>query len=144
MHWNTSLMPGNPFVALRRDFERKLGLDSVAGFGEMSVVEFADRWVISVDVPGVRESELDLTFEDDTLVIAGERKLTLTDDAKEIFNDRHSGKFRRVLRIREGIDRNSIDAELRDGVLTLTLKRLPESSPMKISVRSVSNGNPQS
>ncbi len=144
MHWNTSLMPGNPFVALRRDFERKLGLDSVAGFGEMSVVEFPDRWVISVDVPGVSETDLDVTFEDDTLVIAGERKLLMPEEAKEIFSDRHTGKFRRVLKIREGIDRNSIDAELHNGVLTLTLKRLPEASPMKISVRSVTNGNSQS
>ncbi len=75
-------MPGNPFVALRRDFERKLGLDSVAGFGEMSVVEFPDRWVISVDVPGVSETDLDVTFEDDTLVIAGERKLSMPEEAQ--------------------------------------------------------------
>ncbi|MFN9719776.1 MAG: Hsp20/alpha crystallin family protein [Planctomycetota bacterium] len=144
MHWNTSLLPGNPFVTLRRDFERKLGLDPVAGYGEMSIVEFPDRWVICVDVPGVRQSDLEVTFEEDTLVIAGERTLSTPEEAKENFNDRHAGKFRRVLRIREGIDRNSIDAELRDGVLTLTLKRLPEASPIKISVRSVSNGNPQS
>jgi HSP20 family protein len=138
MHWNTSVLQGNPFVALRRDFERKLGLES-HGHAEMSVTEYSDRWVVSVDVPGVKESDLDITFEDGMLVIAGERNLTLSDDAKEIFSDRQSGKFRRVLKIREGIDRNAIDAELKEGVLTLTLKRLPEATPTKISVRSAAH-----
>lgn len=138
MHWNTSVLQGNPFVALRRDFERKLGLES-HGHAEMSVVEYSDRWVVSVDVPGVKESELDITFEDGMLVIAGERNLSVPEDAKEIYSDRQSGKFRRVLKIREGIDRTAIDAELKEGVLTLTLKRLPEATPTRISVRSASN-----
>lgn len=136
MHWNTSVLQGNPFATLRRDFERKLGLEATGdSYAGMSVIEFPDRWVVNVDVPEVKESDLDITFEEGFLVISGERKLTTPEDAKEIFSDRPSGKFRRVLKIREGIDRNSIDAELRDGVLTLTLKRLPESSPMKITVR---------
>lgn len=136
MHWNTSVLQGNPFATLRRDFERKLGLETTGdNYAGMTVSEFADRWMVHVDVPGMKESELDITFEEGFLVISGERKLTAPEDAKEIFNDRQSGKFRRVLKIREGIERNSIDAELKDGVLTLTLKRLPESSPMKITVR---------
>lgn len=135
MHWDNSLIQGNPFAALRRDFERKIGLDNCASYAGMSVAEFNDRWVIEVDVPGVKESELDITLEDGVLVISGDRNVAIPEDARELFSDRQAGKFRRVLKIREGVDRSAIEADLKDGVLTLTLKRLPESSPMKINVR---------
>jgi len=136
MHWNTSIRTASgPFAALRRDLERSPGPDSAASFGAMTVLESADRWTVEIDVPGALLADMDITLTDGSLVIEGHRKPRTDEGVKEIFNDRVFSKFRRELKIREGIDQSRIEAELRDGVLILTLFRSPESSPHKISIR---------
>ncbi|MFO0979600.1 MAG: Hsp20/alpha crystallin family protein [Planctomycetaceae bacterium] len=141
MNWNTLLHPaGSPFVALRRDFERQLGLDSHPAYAGMSVLEFEDRWEIRVDVPGLKESDISITMADGGLVVEGERVELKPEGAAELFNDRAKGKFRRVLKVRDQVDASNIDAELNDGVLLVTLRRNPEAGTRKIAIRSKSNG----
>ena len=70
------------------------------------------------------------------LVIDGERQLPVPENARAVFNDRSAGKFRRSLRLREGVDVNSIDASLQLGVLTLTLQKTAEAGAKKIAIRS--------
>lgn len=136
MYWNSALLPaGSTFVALRKDFERQLGLDSAPVFAAMTVTEHVNRWVVAVDVPGLTESEINITFMDGSLIIEGERKPRTADGAKELFSDRAFSKFRRVLKVREAVDQDAIEADLSDGVLTLTLNRTPEASPKKIAIR---------
>lgn len=136
MHWNTALLPaGSPFVALRRDFERQLGLDNSPAFAAMTVNEQSDRWIVSVDVPGLTEADINVTFIDGSLVIEGERKPQCVAGAKELFSDRSFSKFRRVLKVKEAVNQDAIEAELSEGVLTLTLHRSPEATPKKIVIR---------
>ena len=80
-----------------------------------------------------------MTLTDGSLVISGERKSNVPDGAKVLFDDRAVSKFRRELRVGEGIDQNRIDAELRDGVLTIVLFRSAEASPQKISIRNANS-----
>jgi HSP20 family protein len=136
MHWNTSLLPaGSPFVALRKNFEHQLGLNSSPALAAMTVTEHPDRWTVSVDVPGVSESDIDVTFSESSLIIEGERKAQSFEGAKELFSDRAFSKFRRVLKVRDAIDQKRIEAALTDGVLTLTLYRSAETAPNKITIR---------
>lgn len=145
MNWNTLLHPaGSPFVALRRDFERQLGLDSQPAYAGMSVVEFENRWEVRVDVPGLKESDINITMAEGNLVVEGERPDCKVEGATELFNDRASGRFRRVLKVREAIDPTNIEAELHDGVLLVTLRRNPEAGTRKIAIRSKSNGEQSS
>lgn len=136
MHWNTSLMSsGNPFLALRRDFERKLGLEADSVYAGMTVYETADAFCVDVDVPGMSQSEMNVTLHDDHLIIEGSRKSELPEGAKEVFNDRTFRSFRRVLRLQEPIQKESVEAELTNGVLKLKLRRAPEAQPHKIEIR---------
>jgi HSP20 family protein len=135
MQWNTLLRPaGSPFVALRRDFERQLGQENVPSYAGMTVLEYDDRYTVSVDLPGLSESEIAVSIQDGVLVVEGERGSFGAEGAREVFNDRTIGKFRRMLKIREGVDVSSIEADLQQGVLTLTLKRSVEVG-RKIVVR---------
>lgn len=136
MHWNTSLLAtGSPLLALRRDFERKLGLEGEPGFAAMTVFESPESFCVQVDVPGMSESDINVTLHDDHLIIEGERKAVLPEGAREIHNDRSFRQFRRVLRLQERVDRNSIEAELTNGVLSLKLHRAQEAQPHKITIR---------
>ena len=136
MHWNTSIRTApSRYAGSRRDYERPPGLDSASSFGAMTVLESADRWTVEVDVPGALLADIDITLTDGSLVIEGFRKPRTEEGVKEVFNDRAFSKFRRELKVREGIDQSRIEADLRDGVLTLTLFRSAESSPQKINIR---------
>ena len=136
MHWNTSIRTApSGYAGSRRDSERHPGLDSASSFGAMTVLESADRWTVEVDVPGALLADIDITLTDGSLVIEGFRKPRTEEGVKEVFNDRAFSKFRRELKVREGIDQSRIEADLRDGVLTLTLFRSAESSPQKINIR---------
>ncbi|MEY2727279.1 MAG: Spore protein [Planctomycetota bacterium] len=136
MNWNTLLHPaGSPFVALRRDFERQLGLENPPSYAGMTVLEFEDRWTVSVDLPGLSEADIQVTWQDGSLVIEGERAGLAVEGSRELFNDRSAGKFRRVLKVREGVDPGSIEAELQHGVLTLTLRRTAEAGSRRIPIR---------
>ncbi len=136
MHWNTSIRtPRSPYAASGRGSECNPGLGSASSFGAMTVLESADRWTVEVDVPGALLADIDVTLTDGSLVIEGHRKPHAEEGVKEVFNDRVFNKFRRELKVREGIDQSRIEADLRDGVLTLTLFRSAESSPQKISIR---------
>lgn len=136
MHWNAAIRTApSPFATSRRDSEHTSGLNSASSFGAMTVLESSDRWTVEVDVPGALLEDIDITLTDGSLVIEGHRKPCTEEGVKEVFNDRVFSKFRRELKVREGIDQSRIEADLRDGVLTLTLFRSPESSPQKISIR---------
>lgn len=125
----------SPLAAIRREFERQLGVDRTSDLASMTVTELSDRWIVAVDLPGVSEADVDLTFEDGTLVIEGERKAVVHEGGKGLFNDRSFGRFRRVLNVRDAIDKDGIEADMKDGVLTLTLHRSPETAPRKIAIR---------
>lgn len=105
----------------------------------LEVVEHADHWTVELDLPGVLIDDIDVTLTDGSLVISGERKSSVPEDAKVLFNDRVVSRFRRELRVGEGIDQNRIDAELRDGVLKIVLFRSAEASPQKISIRNANS-----
>jgi len=138
MQWNTSILTAqNPYAARRRDLQVNHGLATETCFGAMTVVEANDRWTVEVDVPGVAQEGIDVTLTDGILVIEGHRELRSENSVKQVFNDRTFKKFRRELRVREGVDLSRIEADLKDGVLVLTLFRSPESSPQKISIRNV-------
>ena len=141
MHWNSS------FFAVPKSYstprQGRLLTRSAESSGSsqpaLEVVEHADHWTVQVDLPGVPLDNIDVTLTDGSLVISCERKSNVPDGAKVLFDDRAVSKFRRELRVGEGIDQNLIDAELRDGVLTIVLFRSAEASPQKISIRNANS-----
>jgi HSP20 family protein len=135
MHWNSAV-----FTAPRTNRNPRRSLEAACGsecstLAAMTVVEHADRWTVEIDVPGVPLEDISVTLKEGVLVVEGERKVHASENAKPVFNDRAFHKFRRELRVGEGVDQGRIDAELRDGVLSLQLFRSLEASPQKIAIR---------
>ena len=128
----------DPYRAVRRDFERKMGLAASGPVVDLTISESDSGYTVSIDVPGVADDAVTVTVHDGNLVIEGERKSTVDENAKTVFNNRVFGKFRRVLKMDDSIDPESIDAVLENGVLTIQLQRRPEVQPRKISIRSQS------
>ncbi|NQV24466.1 MAG: Hsp20/alpha crystallin family protein [Rhodopirellula sp.] len=124
---------------LRREFENAVG--SVSGavsrtcssHPPVSVWESDQRLVIELDVPGVRQSDIQVSVEDGVLTIVGSRKPS-QHAGEQKHADYRCGEFSRSVKLHESLDPTSIDAELDNGVLTLSIGRRAEAQPRSIPV----------
>ena len=124
---------------LRREFDNAVG--SVSGavsrtcstHPPVSVWENDDRLVIELDVPGVQQSDLEVSVEDGVLTVAGNRQPS-HHDGEPKHSDGRFGEFSRSIKLHESLDTTSIQAELHNGVLILSIPRRVESQPQTIPV----------
>ena len=102
------------------------------------VIVTDDGVTVAMDVPGIPADKLDIELENDVLTVRGERPTPYSDEMRGAVRrgERSFGQFERSLRVPRGLDPESIQATLRDGVLTLYLPKPPSQQPRKIEVRS--------
>lgn len=91
------------------------------------------QWRVEVELPGIKQEHVELTLEKNQLKIVAERPAP--EERKYHHQERTYGKVERLITLPETADPESIEAELRDGVLSLTFKKKPEAQPRKISVK---------
>lgn len=99
----------------------------------MSVWEADDTYHIELDLPGVAKEDVELTFEKDTLVISADRKAP-EETRKGLHEERVYGTFTRSLTLSEAVETDSIAAELNNGVLHVSVSKVPEVRPKKIDI----------
>jgi HSP20 family protein len=101
------------------------------------VKETKDGYLFRADVPGVKESDIEVTLTGNRLTVSGKREFEKHEQSDTFYMfERSYGDFTRSFTLPEGIDANAVSADLKDGVLTLSLKRMPELQPKKIVVKS--------
>ena len=101
----------------------------------MSVTESADAFEVVFDAPGMQSDAFEIEFSEGTLTVSGERPIVASDDVKWHRSERRFGAFERAIAISEDIDEETLDAEYRDGVLTIRLPKQEAVKPRKINVR---------
>ena len=99
----------------------------------LSVWEADDAYHVELDVPGVTKDDIELTFEKGTLQIVAERKGP-EEERKGLHEERVYGKVSRSLSLSESVDPESIAAELTNGVLHVTVAKVPEVQPKRIDI----------
>ena len=90
------------------------------------------------ELPGVDQSQIDLSFEQNVLTIRGTKSSTF-DPAKDgelrvYAAERVSGGFERAIRLPEFVDGDRISAEYRNGVLSVTIPKAQAAQPRKIEI----------
>ncbi|KAK6944778.1 Alpha crystallin/Hsp20 domain [Dillenia turbinata] len=97
------------------------------------VKEYNDSYVLIVDMPGLKSGDVKVQVEDaNMLVISGERKREEEKDGvKYLRMERRVGKFMRKFALPENANVDDISAVCQDGVLTVTVKKLPPPEPKK-------------
>lgn len=96
--------------------------------------ETADELVLSGDLPGVTADDLDITFENDQLVLSG-RVRQRSQGQKVVYTEYEVGDFRRSFTIDQSIDTSKISAEHSEGVLTVHLPKSEQVKPRRIEVK---------
>jgi HSP20 family protein len=105
----------------------------------IDVVENKDNFEVVCDLPGVRRDELDISVTQDVLTIKGEKKDKATEEGKEkktFKKEIWEGNFQRTLSLPTTVDTSKVEAELKNGVLTISLPKKEEEKPKQISVKS--------
>jgi HSP20 family protein len=99
------------------------------------VKETKDAFIFKADLPGVEEKDIEITVTGDRLVVSGKRELERREESDRFYAyERSYGSFNRAFTLPEGVDPDSVKAELKSGVLSLTLPKRPEVQPKRITV----------
>jgi HSP20 family protein len=101
---------------------------------ELNVYETEKEFEITLALPGMSKDEIELSLENHTLTISGER--TFEEDTGRKYHRVESrfGKFERSLPLPDIIDEDNIKATYENGVLTVTVPKLKEKAGRKIEV----------
>ena len=101
----------------------------------VDIVEENERFVLRADVPGVAADDIDVKMEDGVLSIAGQRSTTASDDTTGMQRfERASGRFLRRFSLPETANADGIAAKCANGILEITIPKLPEVQPRRITV----------
>jgi len=90
-----------------------------------------DAYTITMELPGVEEGDIDVSVSDGVITVKGEKSATREDKGDTwYFSERQYGAFSRAFRLPQDADGDKVAANLKDGILTLSVpKRGPDEAP---------------
>lgn len=100
----------------------------------VDIIETPEELLLFADVPGVRSEDVDVRFENGELILRGQCN-PRGPATNLLLNEYEVGDFYRVFALSETIDAEKIDAELKQGVLTVHLPKTAAVKPRKITVK---------
>ncbi|MBI3770296.1 MAG: Hsp20/alpha crystallin family protein [Deltaproteobacteria bacterium] len=99
------------------------------------MVEDHDGYRFSIELPGLKSDSLEVKVEDETLVINAERnEPAWAKDAQVHRAERHYGRIHRHFRLPSDVGHDAIKAAYKDGVLEVTIAKLPEAKAVRVEV----------
>ena len=129
---------------MRRDFDRRANrrfgcAPDEAGVADwvpaVDIIEEKDRFVLRADIPGVEREAIDVSMHEGVLSISGERRSEQRDAVDGIQRfERASGRFLRRFTLPETADAEGIAAKSANGILEITILKLPEVQARRIDV----------
>jgi len=129
--------PLRDLLALHEQLGQLVGTDAPGWTPPVDLYETAAEFVLTAELPGLARDHIDIHAEDGRIVIRGERG---TEPAREIpceqFHriERGHGRFSRAFSLPEPIDVDHVTADLKDGVLTVTIPKLRDRTARRIDV----------
>jgi HSP20 family protein len=128
----------NDFYRLNREMNSLLhGMEAARTqyWPEVNIYENENEYIAVAKVPGFTKEELNINIKDNSLKISGTRNTKKDDDANYHLRERRYGDFERNFLLDEKIDTGSINAELRNGLLLIKIRKSPETKPVKIDIK---------
>ena len=105
-------------------------------YGPLTDIFETDQCVsMMVEMPDVAAAVVEITFENRVLTIRGKDEPMRPEDLELAYAEYAEGDFERDFTLSESFDRARIEAEMRGGLVTLTLPRAPEAQPKRIAVK---------
>src|SRR5690606_30185043 len=98
----------------------------------VEMTETDEAYKLAVEVPGVDVKDIEITVDDDMLVISGEKKSEREEKEKDVYvSERSYGAFERRIALPPAADRDKISANAKNGLLQITLPKSPKAQESK-------------
>jgi HSP20 family protein len=142
------LFEGRPLAQLRTEMDRLFQqffgeehgfpFQYQSAFPAVNMWEDADRLYLEAELPGVLESDLEITVCGDELTIKGQRAAVQAKKGTTTHRrERSDGTFGRIIRLPALVADKGIEAALHNGILTITLPKAEEARSRKIQVKAL-------
>ncbi len=105
-------------------------------FPLINLTETKKDYILRAELPGIKADDLDIQATGRNITISGERKIEPDPNATYHRREREAGTFSRALTLPGDIDRDQIDASLKNGVLTVTVPKSEKAKPRQIEIKS--------
>jgi len=125
-------------VSGKKEIEKQIGeplSQGVLFVPEVDISESQDGVTVIADLPGARKESLDIDYREGVLTLTA-RVENPPDHHRLVYQEYEVGGFQRRFTVGERIDMNKVQANLKEGVLTLFLPRAAEHKPRKIEIKS--------
>lgn len=102
----------------------------------VDVVEEKDAFLVNAELPGLTKDDVNVTLQDNCLTIKGEKKYEAEKKEADYYRrERAYGAFSRTIELPTSVDAKKIDAQFKDGVLSVRLPKSEEAKPKQIEVK---------
>lgn len=102
----------------------------------VDIRETKDNFVLTFELPGISKDDINIHFEDGHLKVEGERKQDeIADGVNLLREERRYGKFYRSFKVNSRVQSDNIEADYKNGLLTITLPKAEEIKPKEIKVK---------
>ena len=138
----------NRLNSIFHDFARSDGEEESLAMGNfippVDVYEDEHQMVLKLEVPGIKQQDLDVCVENQTLTVKGERKFE-KDEKEENFHriERRYGSFTRSFTLPQTVDPGTVTAAYDAGVLTISLAKKEAAKPKQVKVEIGSGTQPK-
>lgn len=123
---------------LNRVFQDSWQMNNWPATREMAVnmKETEDHIIVTTPIPGISPEDLDINISDNLLTIKAESKQENKQEEKGyLVREYSSASYFRQVSLPANVQSDQADADTKDGILTITLQKKPESKPKRITVR---------
>lgn len=101
----------------------------------LDVKEDADSYIVSIEVPGIAQENLNISLENNVLTVRGTKEQRRDEKDRELRRvERSYGSFARSVTLPRNVDASKVAANLNDGVLTIDLPKEDQAKPKQISI----------
>ncbi|MGH9136272.1 MAG: Hsp20/alpha crystallin family protein [Acidimicrobiales bacterium] len=139
----TRLMQFDPFNDADRILQQVWGSARQAHM-PMDAYKHGDSFVVHLDLPGVDPASIDVSIEQNVLMVSAERHWESVEGDEVVCNERRQGQFSRQLVLGRSLDADNIHATYDNGVLTLTIPVAEAAKPRKIEIATTRDAKQES
>ena len=120
---------------LFKEWDRPKSWDRLAGWPRTNLYDKGAELIVTAEVPGLSHEDLEVSVHMNVLSLSGERKIDVPEGYSIHRRERSPFKFSRSFALPYKVDPEKTMAQVKDGILTITLAKAPEAQPKQISVQ---------
>lgn len=102
----------------------------------VDITETDDAYQVTVELPGMKKDDINISLENNQLTVSGERKFKNEDKNKKYHRvESRFGKFSRTFTLPQNVDEESINAKYEDGLLKIAIQKAEDKVSKKIEIQ---------